>query len=288
MPTFAELKRTSDSPALIRKTLEVVAFAAPMTATLPAKLTGANTRTVADGVTTLSSTTLTSATAAFVASDVGKTVAGTGIPTGTTIASVTNATTVVMSAAATAAGTGVSVTITGAGSTLLALPPAWFPIGICDPKGWEHTANTTKDEVDSLGYAQATRSDITRVLKTVKFTAQESFRKNLMQLFYGLDLSTVMKDANGEIGFDHPALPLSSEYRLLVIARDGAPGAEWYVGRGYYRTKVVDIPGSTWTEKGALDVGVTLDVLLDSTAGSAQHDYIAGPGAAAAATALGF
>lgn len=288
MPTFAELKRTSDSPALIRKTLEVVAFAAPMTATLPPKITGARARTVADAATTAASTTLTSATAAFVAGDVASTVVGTGIPAGVTIVSVTNGTTVVMSAAATATASGVSVTVTGAGSSLLALATAWFPIGICDPKGWEHTANTTKDEVDSLGYAQATRSDITRVVKTVKFTAQESFRKNLMQLMYGLDLTNVTKDANGEIVYDHPALPLASEYRLLVIARDGAPGSEWYVGRGYYRTKVVDLPGSTWTEKGALDAAVTMDVLLDTASGSAQRDYVAGPGALAAATALGF
>lgn len=54
-------------------------------------------RTVTDAVTTSGSTTLTSATAAFVAADVGKLVYGpTSIPTGNYIASVTNGTTVVM------------------------------------------------------------------------------------------------------------------------------------------------------------------------------------------------
>ncbi len=288
MPTFAELKRTSDNPSLIRKTLEVVAFAAPMTATLPPKITGARTRTVADAATTAASTTLTSATAAFVAGDVASTVVGTGIPAGATIVSVTNGTTVVMSAAATATASGVSVTVTGAGSSLLALATAWFPIGVCDPKGWEFPAASTKDDVDSLGYAQSSRSDIVKVVKQVKVTPQESFRKNLMQLMYGLDLSTVTKDANGEIAFDHPPLPLASEYRLLVIGRDGAPGSEWYVGRGFYRTKLADLPDSTWDAKGALDYPITMDVLLDGAAGSAQRDYVAGPGALASATALGF
>jgi HK97 family phage major capsid protein len=55
---------------------------------------------------------VTSATAAFTTADVGSTVSGTGIPTGTTIASRTNATTVVLSAAATATATGVTLTIT--------------------------------------------------------------------------------------------------------------------------------------------------------------------------------
>jgi hypothetical protein len=74
-------------------------------------------RTFADGVTN-STTTLTSATAAFVSGDVGRLVVGAGIPTviGTTasytyIASVTNGTTVVLSQAATATATGVSITL---------------------------------------------------------------------------------------------------------------------------------------------------------------------------------
>lgn len=67
-------------------------------------------RTVADGV--LNTTTLvTSATAVFNADDVGKPISGTGIPPGATIASVTSATNIVLSAAATATATGVTLTI---------------------------------------------------------------------------------------------------------------------------------------------------------------------------------
>lgn len=64
-----------------------------------------------DGVTTSSSTTLTSASAAFTSADVGRTISGSGIPAATTISSVTNGTTIVLSAAATATATGVSITI---------------------------------------------------------------------------------------------------------------------------------------------------------------------------------
>ncbi len=68
------------------------------------------TRTISDGV--LNSTiTVTSATAAFKASDIGFVISGTGIPANTTIISVTNATTAVMSAAATATVSGVSIEI---------------------------------------------------------------------------------------------------------------------------------------------------------------------------------
>lgn len=69
-------------------------------------------RSVADGATN-TNTTVTSATASFASpADVGAIIAGAGIPGGTTIASVTNGTTVVISAAATATATNVPLTIT--------------------------------------------------------------------------------------------------------------------------------------------------------------------------------
>jgi hypothetical protein len=71
------------------------------------------TRTVADGVTN-TDTSLVSATAAFVAGDVGSQVWGIGIAANTHIVSVTNATTVVLSAATTATATSVTIIISEA------------------------------------------------------------------------------------------------------------------------------------------------------------------------------
>jgi len=68
-------------------------------------------RTVSDAVTSNNSTTLTSASANFTAADVGKSIAGTGIPPGTTIQSYTNATTVTMSNSATADASGAEAVI---------------------------------------------------------------------------------------------------------------------------------------------------------------------------------
>jgi flagellar hook protein FlgE len=70
-------------------------------------------RAVTDAATTSGGTTLTSASANFTANDVGRAVSGPGIPPGTTIASVTNATDVVLSNAATATASGVGVTFGG-------------------------------------------------------------------------------------------------------------------------------------------------------------------------------
>lgn len=68
-------------------------------------------RTFTDAVTTTADATLTSGSASFTASDVGLPITGTGIPASTTILSVTNSTTIELSANATATATGVSIVI---------------------------------------------------------------------------------------------------------------------------------------------------------------------------------
>lgn len=72
-----------------------------------------STRSVSDGQTTTSSATITSATIAFTSADVGQHITGSGIPALTTIASVTNSTTAVMSANITGSGaSGVTFVLT--------------------------------------------------------------------------------------------------------------------------------------------------------------------------------
>ena len=66
---------------------------------------------VADAATTANNATITSATAAFTAADLGRSVSGGSIPANAVIIKVTNATTVVLSAAPTATAAGVSLTI---------------------------------------------------------------------------------------------------------------------------------------------------------------------------------
>lgn len=68
-------------------------------------------RVLTDGTTTSASTTVTSATGAFTASDVGRTITGAGIPAGATITAVNSLTSVTISAAATATATAVTLTL---------------------------------------------------------------------------------------------------------------------------------------------------------------------------------
>lgn len=71
----------------------------------------AGTRSVTDGATTDTDTEVTSSTGAFTAADVGKSISGTGIPTGATIVTINSSTSVEISAAATATATGLTIVI---------------------------------------------------------------------------------------------------------------------------------------------------------------------------------
>lgn len=96
---------TGGQPWEFRRPLEVAAGVNGTTLRVGQRVT------VADGVTVNGSTTLTSATAGFKGFDVGRTVAGTGIPAGATIVSVQSPTSVTMSATATASVSGIVLTI---------------------------------------------------------------------------------------------------------------------------------------------------------------------------------
>lgn len=75
-------------------------------------------RTFTDGVTVAGSPELLAATGAFASTDLGRAVAGAGIPAGATIVDVVDASSATLSAAATADATAVSVTVSG-------VPTAW-------------------------------------------------------------------------------------------------------------------------------------------------------------------
>jgi hypothetical protein len=97
-------------------------------------------RTLMDGVTTASSTTLTSATAAFTAADQGKTIwiwrAGYEYDIHkTSIASVTNSTTAVLTDAALAAGTGLCISIGTRDSIFGVIGGTWTRPASADPGG---------------------------------------------------------------------------------------------------------------------------------------------------------
>lgn len=110
---FVPASRAYGTIAIVGKGRATSGASAPRAFTDPADARSSYSsagRSVVDGVLD-GTTTLTSATGAFSGADAGRSVTGRGIAEGTTIAAVTDATTVVLSRAAPASGTGVAVTL---------------------------------------------------------------------------------------------------------------------------------------------------------------------------------
>ncbi len=134
--------------------LSKAATAAITTAT--ALTLNSSTRTNTDSTLTVGSTTLGSSGAAFVTTDVGRTVTGTGIPAGTTIASVTNGTTAVLSQAAT-------VATTANGSFTISYAPTATPV----PNGTYTVTAVSDGGVDvQFGGASADASYVRSVINS--------------------------------------------------------------------------------------------------------------------------
>lgn len=109
--TFSAQKGVSHSEINFGNAVYLDSFGFPLTGVL-GDVSWRLTRKATDGVTN-TDTSLTSATAAFTSADVGCLVTGSGIYPGTTIASVSSGTAVVLSHATTASASGVTFYITG-------------------------------------------------------------------------------------------------------------------------------------------------------------------------------
>ena len=164
----------------------------------------------------------------------------------------------------------------------------FLPIGIVTPDGYRFARDIEKEDIDALGYASYVRSDVTRVARSITFTAMETGRKHLNELLYGTDLSGVEPDANGEVVFDEPDLPIGQEYRFLVVGADGPAETQWILGKGFPSVKLANVGEESWSKEGALQREITLDVFTDEEEGYPVRHYLGGTGAVKYADVLGY
>lgn len=164
----------------------------------------------------------------------------------------------------------------------------WLPIGIVTSDGYTFSSDIEKDDIDALGYSSFVRSDITRVARTISFTAMETGRKNLTELIYGVDNSGVEMNANGEIVWDEPDLPIGQEYRFIVVGSDGPADTNWIIGKGFPTVKLAEVGEEAWSSEGAVQREVTLDVFTDEEAGTPVRHYLGGTATEKYADVLGY
>jgi hypothetical protein len=282
MANFASISNLDQS--LVRKALTGSLFVAPYSS---AALTAANlfagARTVTDGATTTGSATLTSATAAFTADDIGAGVSGTGIPTNTTIIAVNSATSVTMSANATATATAVSVTITRVG--LQALPTGYADGGITTDEGVRFARSQESETITGWQQLEPVREDRTSDSETLQVDFLQTSRTTI-ELYTGADLSAATY-VNGALSIRKPALPTDRYFRLLALAVDNVDGAEFYVARHYPRCKVTGWQDQAFAKAGGLQWGMTFSTYVDPVLEYSKDDMIGGPGFKTLAVAMG-
>lgn len=178
--------------------------------------------------------------------------------------------------------------LTDASSVLTALPTTYQPVGLVTPDGYTFGGDTNTEAVEAMGYAAPVREDISSATRTVAFTALEAFRRPLLELAYGVDLSAVTKAVSGEIMFDHPARPLQRFYRLIVIGRDGSGANEWFRGKFFPRCSITSFPEEVWSAANPVQYPITLSTYVDDVVGTGERDFIAGLGSKNSGTTLGF
>lgn len=178
----------------------------------------------------------------------------------------------------------------GGPTTLVDLKAAGFvPVGLVTPDGYTFSREISKEDVFALGYASASRSDITQVPRQITFTAYENAKKHMLEMKYGTNLDGVTQDpTTGEIVFEEPDLPIGEEYKAIVIGSDGPADDNWIIGKGYGSTKLASTGEETWGQEGAQSQEYTLDVFQDETVGAPVRHYMGGTGPLKHAVALGF
>lgn len=181
----------------------------------------------------------------------------------------------------------ISSLLDGTGA-LQTIPAEYLPVGMITPDGITWPADTNVEEVEALGYAGVVRRDITRVDRTVTFTALEAYKKVLLELVTGVDLSAVEVSLEGEATWDHPDIPADRHYRFLAIGRDGAPGAEFYRGRFLPDVALSEFPEEVWSATDPTQYPITLTSFVDDAEGTGVREFIAGPGFLDQATANGW
>ena len=160
----------------------------------------------------------------------------------------------------------------------LIVPDGLEPLGLITKKdGVSWPRQQDSSEVESHGYGEPTRVDITKDVTGLKATLQES-KKSAMEIFHGLNLSSVQADADGNIYFDKPARPQAIEWELFAIGKDGDADEAIYMGRYLPRARVTENGTQAWTEGEEILYPATWTGFLDTTCGTSFREIWGGPG----------
>jgi hypothetical protein len=178
----------------------------------------------------------------------------------------------------------------GTTGALQTLPAGYVDVGWMDASNAVNLASgVTASPVDSFGSLYPTRSDITKVTKTIAITCHET-KATTMGLYSQVDMTAINSNTtSGEVAYSDPVRPSTMFYRLFVLWTDLSGTDTIFGGISFPRVSVTALadmkldPGIN-----AMARGLTFTAYPDSTLGYAQRNYLGGPGIKSRAVAMGF
>lgn len=168
----------------------------------------------------------------------------------------------------------------------LLIPSGFVDVGVINKKDavkWARDLDTA--DVESWGYSEPTRRDINKDVTTMAFTMQES-KRQVFELYNGVDLSAVVPDSDKNIVLDKPGRPQPRIWRAFQLAKDGDGADAYYFMRILPRCQVSKVEDQTWGEDDEIAYGVELTGYKDNGWGTAVREIWGGPGIDA--VAMGF
>lgn len=169
----------------------------------------------------------------------------------------------------------------------IAVPNTYESVGWISEDGLTFTRDREFSDVRGWGSGTFLRRDIRSDDHSVAFTALETKRLT-KELRENRDLSANEMSAGGEWKYDLLDRPDVKYWRVLNIGVDGAGTSRFYMAKFYHRMSVSEMDDEAWSDgDDPLQYNVTMTAEPDPVAGVVGTEFLFGPGALAAAEAMG-
>lgn len=168
----------------------------------------------------------------------------------------------------------------------LVIPTGYQSVGLLSKSNATQFARDTGTaEVESWGYGDPTRVDLTRDVTTLRFTMQES-KRIAFELYNQVDLSSVTPDADGNIVMDKSSRPQKLDWRIFVLSKDGDGPDAIYFLKWLPNCSITGIESQDLSDANELVYTVTATGYEDPQVRTAVREIWGGPGIDA--EAMGF
>ena len=153
--------------------------------------------------------------------------------------------------------------------------------------GINFSRDVEQQETESFGALEPTRIDFTKDVTSAAFRCQET-NKQVLEMYYNLDLSGVTADANNEFSFENEAQPSTIYRRMIYIAKDGNGDDAKYIIKTMPKAIVSEVQEQAWSSESELSYGLTVKATSDDDLGFSVRHSFGGPGFGALLEDMGF